>query len=91
MVRWIGILLVLAKAIPTVAQQPTWLDTLIQGLPTYQRAMASAPEDVELQVLYRPLNGPNRGKTTSYQLDAKRYFYPASAVKLPMAGLALQQ
>ena len=84
------LILVLAQALSVTAQNTPWLDSLITSLPTYLRHIAEAPDDFELQVLYRPLDGPDSNKTFTYGLAPDRYFYPASTVKLPMAALALQ-
>ena len=49
----------------------------------------------EVQILYtqidRPGNGPPRFHEHAWQVDANRYFYPASTVKLPVALIALEK
>jgi len=73
------------------AQHPFALDSLVQHLPTYQNHIAQQPDAFELQVVYRPLTGPDSGTTQRYNVDPSKYFYPASTVKLPVAALALEQ
>ena len=86
---WVWLLV--AQTVAPYAQEPsTWLDSLVESLPTYRRHIAAAPGDFELQVLYRALDGPEAGETLGYGLAPQRYFYPASTVKLPVAALALQ-
>lgn len=49
----------------------------------------------ELQILYTPIEKDQNGnpyfKEHAYQVDAAKYFYPASTVKLPVAILAMQK
>ncbi len=53
------------------------------------------PLHKEVQILYtqitRDKNNRPRFRSFSYRLDAKRYFYPASTVKLPTAIFALEK
>ena len=55
---------------------------------------ASDPDKYEIQVLYseieRRADGTVRLKTHRWGADSNQYFYPASAVKMPAAALALQ-
>ena len=59
------------------------------------KKIRSNKEAYELQVLYTQIQRDNEGnpsfKEFSYQEDPKRYFYPASTVKLPVAILALEK
>ena len=84
--------LVLATAVPGLAQaaDSPLLDSLLRALPTFRQHLAASPDSFELQVLLRPLTGPDSGVTHRWGVDPRRYFYPASTVKLPAAILALQ-
>ena len=59
------------------------------------KKIRSNKEAYEVQVLYTQIQRDNEGnpsfKEFSYQEDPKRYFYPASTVKLPVAILALEK
>ena len=106
LVPWAGALLVLAQASPARAQDSPLLDSplldsplldsplldsLLRACPTFRDSVLPELARFELQVLYRPLDGPDGGRTYGYGVDPDRYFYPASTVKLPVAALALEK
>jgi hypothetical protein len=52
-------------------------------------------ERYKIQIIYTQINRDSKNRPRfmdfSYHLDANRYFYPASSVKMPLAILALQR
>lgn len=82
-------LLLFYSALPLAACAQA-LDSLLPTLPTFRDSVAPRLGDFELQILYRPLVGPDSGQSLAWGLAPERYFYPASAVKLPVAALALE-
>ncbi len=84
------VLLVLAKAEEVAAQNSPFLDSILHSMPLFRDSIAPRLADFELQVLYRPLSGPDSGITQRWNVDPEHYFYPASTVKLPVAALALE-
>lgn len=55
------------------------------------KSIASNP-DYEVQILYTHVNTKDSSFTShAYHVDDKKYFYPASTVKMPTAILALQR
>ena len=81
---------VLAQAAPADGDAPL-LDSLLRTIPVFRDSVAPRAADFELQVLYRPLTGPDSGRTLTWGHAPARYFYPASTVKLPVAALALER
>ncbi len=79
--------LLMASAVFT---QTDPLDSLLHTIPLYRDSIAPREAEFELQILFRPLTGPDSNRTYRYGVDPDRYFYPASTVKLPVAALALQ-
>jgi hypothetical protein len=81
----------------TLLQQPdsTFLETLMRTRPAQFGEILAHPEIHEVQVLYTQIDRDRRNRpsfrTFSYGFDKKRYFYPASTVKLPTAVLALEK
>jgi len=69
------------------------LSQVTDQYPTLQHVFAD-PEPYRLQIIYTRVDrgADNSPNLTYYQfgLDANRYFYPASTVKLPIALLALE-
>lgn len=59
------------------------------------RSLADTPSRWDIQVIYTPVkkNGkrPSQFRDYQFNVDADRYHYPASTVKLPIAILALQR
>ena len=95
-VTWGGVLLVLAQAAPSHAQDSRTadsplLDSLLRSLPLFGDSILPELGRFELQVLYRPLDGPDSNRTYRWGVDPDHYFYPASTVKLPVAALALEE
>jgi hypothetical protein len=86
------LLLVLAL---TQAPDSTFLETLMRTRPAQFGEILAHPETYEVQVLYTQIDRDRRNRprftTFSYGFDKKRYFYPASTVKLPTAVLALEK
>ena len=80
-----------------MAQQPdtVFLKTLIESHPELFEHILRHPTHNEVQVLYtqvdRDENNVPHFKSYSYRLNASRYFYPASTVKLPTAIFALEK
>jgi len=80
-----------------MAQQPdtVFLKNLIESYPELFDHILHHPTHNEVQVLYtqidRDENNVPHFKSYSYRLNANRYFYPASTVKLPTAIFALEK
>lgn len=81
----------------TMAQQPdtVFLTNLIESHPELFDHILHHPKHNEVQVLYtqidRDENNVPHFTSYSYRLNPKRYFYPASTVKLPTAIFALEK
>lgn len=69
------------------------LDSLLRATPALRR-IATNPA-YELQVIYTQINRDQHNQlrftTHTYHLDPRRYFNPASLVKLPVAALTLEK
>jgi len=69
-------------------------DRVFAGLSDAQRKLLSDPSR-EIQIIYTQIHRDNAGKTRlvnhSYQLSPKRWFFPASTIKLPVALLACEE
>ncbi len=80
-----------------MGQQPDtiFLKNLIESHRELFDHMLNHPSHNEVQILYtqidRDENNVPHFKSYSYRLNAKRYFYPASTVKLPTAIFALEK
>jgi hypothetical protein len=76
------------------ARNSALLDSLLHSDPLLA-AVADRQKQYELQVIYTQINrdAQNQPHFTqhSFDLDARRYFNPASLVKLPVAALALEK
>jgi len=81
----------------TSAQQPDtiFLKNLLQSHPELFKGTLNHPTQNEVQILYtqidRDKNNVPHFKSFSYRLSPKRYFYPASTVKLPTSIFALEK
>jgi hypothetical protein len=79
------------------AQQPdtTYLKNLLQSHPELFAGILNHPTQNEVQILYTRIDRDSHNKPHftqySYRLNPKRYFYPASTVKLPTAIFALEK
>jgi hypothetical protein len=84
-------------ALSAKAQQPdtVLLKNLLQSHPELFAGILKHPTQNEVQILYtqidRDANNQPHFKQYSYRLNPKRYFYPASTVKLPTAIFALEK
>lgn len=97
--RLVGSLLALTLTLclpaVTLAQRKNLINDLLQKSPELFRAVTSRPDVYDVQILYTQIDrdAQNRPlfRSYSYKLDKKRYFYPASTVKLPGVLLALEK
>ncbi|MFA6278428.1 MAG: serine hydrolase, partial [Pedobacter sp.] len=80
-----------------MAQQPdtVFLQKLLLAKPELFNGILNHPTKNEVQVMYTQVNRDKNNKPTftsySYNLDPKRYFYPASTVKLAAVIFALEK
>ncbi|MDB5285623.1 MAG: hypothetical protein JWR05_572 [Mucilaginibacter sp.] len=79
------------------AQQPdtVFLKNMLQSHPELFSGILNHPTQNEVQILYTQIdrdakNAPHF-RSFSYRLNPKRYFYPASTVKLPTVIFALEK
>lgn len=74
--------------------QSTLLDSLLRSDPQLA-AVASQSAEYELQVIYTQIDRDTQHQPRftqhNFGVDARRYFNPASLVKLPVAALALEK
>jgi len=72
-----------------------FLKNLLESHPELFSHVLNHPTHNEVQILYtqidRDKNNVPHFKSYSYRLDANRYFYPASTVKLPTSIFALEK
>lgn len=72
-----------------------FLKTLLQAHPDLFGKVLAHPQQNEVQILYTQINRDKHNfpsfKSYSYRLNADRYFYPASTVKLPVLIFALEK
>ena len=79
------------------AQQPdtVFLKNMLQSHPELFGGILNHPTQNEVQILYTQINRDKNNvphfRSFSYRLNPKRYFYPASTVKLPTAIFALEK
>ncbi|MCX7874746.1 MAG: class A beta-lactamase-related serine hydrolase [Melioribacteraceae bacterium] len=71
------------------------IENLLVNNPQYFSTVLSNIDTFEVQIIYTQIdrdrnNFPNF-KTYKYRVDPKKYFYPASTVKFPVAILALEK
>ncbi|WDF80477.1 serine hydrolase [Mucilaginibacter sp. KACC 22773] len=91
------LLIMIVTGLKTLAQQPdtTFLKNLLQSHPELFQGILNHPTHNEVQILYtqidRDKNNIPHFKSFSYRLNPKRYFYPASTVKLPTCIFALEK
>ncbi|HEY9195899.1 MAG TPA: serine hydrolase [Mucilaginibacter sp.] len=91
------LLILLTISLNCVAQQTDtlFLKQLLQSRPDLFSNILAHPTQNEVQILYtridRDKNNVPHFKSYSYRLNARRYFYPASTVKLPTAIFALEK
>ena len=84
-------------ALQTSAQKTdtVFLKNLLEKHPEYFAKILNHPTKNEVQVLYtqidRDENNVPHFRSFSFNLNPKRYFYPASTVKLPTAIFALEK
>lgn len=87
--------LTLILPVDTLAQRKNFINELLQKSPELFRAVTSRPDVYDVQILYTQIDRDAQNRPTfrsySYKLDKKRYFYPASTVKLPAVLLALEK
>ncbi len=92
--RLLAILLVLANA-PSLVAQKNLLHKLLHRNAAQFGDVLQRPEQYDVQIVYtqidRDENNFPRFKTYTYQLDEKKYYYPASTVKMPVAFCALEK
>ncbi|RWY50389.1 serine hydrolase [Mucilaginibacter gilvus] len=91
------IFITLITGISASAQQTdtVFLKQVLQAHPELFSSILNHPTQNEVQILYtqidRDKNNVPHFTTYSYRLNANRYFYPASTVKLPTAIFALEK
>lgn len=90
-------LLLFIIALPAKAQQTdtVFFKSIFQAHPELFSGILNHPTQNEVQILYTQINRDKNNvphfRSFSYRLNAKRYFYPASTVKLPTAIFALEK
>ncbi len=87
--------LIISMLAPTLAQRKNLIGDLLQKSPELFRTVTSRPDLYDVQILYTQIDRDAQNRPSfrsySYKLDKKRYFYPASTVKLPAVLLALEK
>jgi hypothetical protein len=84
-------------SLPVMAQQTdtTFLQQLMESKPELFAKVLNHPNKNEVQLMYTKINRDKNNKpsfkTFTYNLDKKRYFYPASTVKLASVIFALEK
>jgi len=81
------------------AQQTTedenFLENLLKKNETLFSVVMKNPDKFRVQIIYTKINRlknkPPKFSTYKYHVDARKYFYPASTVKLPLSLLALEK
>jgi Beta-lactamase enzyme family len=75
--------------------QEDFLKKLMESKPEQFSDILQNQQKYEVQILYTQINRDKNNKpsfkTFSYEVNADRYFYPASTVKLPASLLALEK
>jgi hypothetical protein len=73
----------------------TFIFKLLSSCPQYFDAIMKNKEESGLQIIYTQIDRGKKGEIKftdhTFNLNAERYFYPASTVKFPVAILALQK
>lgn len=91
------ILLLSMFSLNAMAQQPDtlFLDNLLKSHPELFSGILKHSTQNEVQILYTQIDRDEHNvphfKSYSYRLNPKRYFYPASTVKLPTLIFALEK
>ena len=71
------------------------LDSLLRKYPQYFDTIITHKKDLNVQIIYtqidRSTNKISALKTYYFNVNAEKYFYPASTVKFPVSILALQR
>ena len=82
----------------TAFSQPSsdaFLERMLKKHPQRFSKILKARDQYELQILYTKIDRDKKGQpqftTYRYGVDANRYFYPASTIKLAAAALALEK
>lgn len=92
-----ALILLLLFHLQTMAQQTdtVFLKKLMLSKPELFKGILNHPTHNEVQIMYtkvnRDKNNKPQFKTFSYNLNARRYFYPASTVKLAAVIFALEK
>jgi hypothetical protein len=85
----------LAKTAGNPAQQDTMVEELLKKYPAYFDTILARREIYGVQIIYTQIDRDknNNPELTDhyYNVNPKKYFYPASTVKLPVALLSLQK
>jgi hypothetical protein len=72
-----------------------FIKKLLRKHPQYFDSILKLKDELGIQIIYTRINRKKNGKISfkdhTFNLNAKKYFYPASTVKLPVAILALQK
>ncbi len=89
------LILTLTFLTSTLPAQENLLLEIIEANDPLFSAWKNAPEKHQAQIIYTQIDRDENNHPTftshSYGLDANRYFYPASTVKLPTALIALEK
>ncbi|MEO6541922.1 MAG: serine hydrolase, partial [Ferruginibacter sp.] len=79
----------------SVPADTAFLETLLKNNPVYFADILKSHKDWNVQIIYTQVNRGTNGIPDLvhhyYHVDAGKYFYPASTVKLPIVLLALQK
>ena len=95
--RIIGLFILLLLHLQAMAQQTdtVFLKKLMLSKPELFDVILNHPTQNEVQIIYTQVNRDKNNKpsfkTFSYNLNAQRYFYPASTVKLAAVIFALEK
>ena len=95
--RIASLFLLLMLHLQTIAQQPdtVFLKKLMLSKPELFSGILNHPNKNEVQIMYTQVDRDKKNKpsfkTFSYNLNAQRYFYPASTVKLAAVIFALEK
>ena len=82
---------------PALAQPSfdSFLERMLKKQPDRFSKILKSRDKYELQILYTKIDRDKKGQpqftTYRYGVDANRYFYPASTIKLAVAALALEK
>ncbi|MEO1258324.1 MAG: serine hydrolase [Bacteroidota bacterium] len=75
--------------------QENILQQLLQENKSQFADVLDRPEQYDVQIIYTQINRDEKNTPSfnsfNYNLDKKKYYYPASTVKMPMAFLALEK